>query len=399
MSRSNDNSVFTDLRVIELGTSMVTGPFCGQMLADLGANVIKIEGKSGDMIRTTHPIKGDMSANFMQFNRNKRSVVIDLKADEGKEIAMSLIKGADVLIENFRPGVADRLGFGYEEVKKTNPRLVYTSINGFGSDGPYSHLPAYDQVVQGIAGYMPVQGSHENPEPVKTAIVDKVTSLSAFAAILAALYDRTASGTGQRIEVPMLDAFAAIMLPEIMGTVTFVDGPTAPLITGSIYRTLKTADGHLVGLIAQDSQFKAICRALGCDELVEEERFATAAQRFQLMDEIYDELEKRSSKKKTAELLEKLWADGEVAIAPVNSFEQFLNDPQVQHNGTVQKVRDQKYGEFLQLGRFAKFEKWPTPGYSAAPGLGQHTTEVMQEAGYEKEKIAEWAASDIIRQS
>jgi crotonobetainyl-CoA:carnitine CoA-transferase CaiB-like acyl-CoA transferase len=368
------------LKVIELGTSMVSGPFCGQLLGDLGADVVKIENAQGDPMRVLPPLHQRLSGQFLQFNRNKRSVVLDFKQAPDREAALRLISQTDVVIENFRPGVTKRLGLDYETVKASNERLIYVSINGFGSDGPYAKLPAYDQVIQGITGFMPFQGSEEQPSAIRSVVVDKITALSAATAILAAVVHRERGGRGQRVEVKMLDAFAAFILPEYLAAHTFPEQPPGNYPPAGIYKTLRTQDGHLVGLIAQDSQFAGICRALGREELLSDERFTTTVKRYAAMDQLLAELEQVTLLKSTRELLEILWAQAEVAIAPVNSLSGFLNDPQVLHNRTSFCSIDPELGSIRQLGPFATFGATPLNSFKRAPHLGEHTDQVLQEA-------------------
>lgn len=369
------------LKILELGTSMVSGPLCGQILGDLGGDVIKVEGRHGDMMRTVPPIHDGMSGQFLQFNRNKRSIVLDFKDPADREVVMELIRQADVLVENFRPGVTKRLGLDYEAVRAENERLVYVSVNGFGATGPYAALPAYDQVIQGIAGFMNFQGTDEEPAAIKSVMVDKITALSAATAALGALVHRERGGSGQHVEVRMLDAFAAIMLPELLASRTFADQPAGRLPSKSIYRTMRTLDGHVVGLIVQDSQFQGICRALGCDELLQDERFATAPGRFVAMEEILTILETKTSTMTTRDLLDLLWKDSEIAIGPVNDLDAFLHDPQVKFNETVVESDDPELGRIRQLGPFASFESTPLEARGRAPRLGEHSGQIRADLG------------------
>lgn len=369
----------TGLKVVELGTSMVSGPFCGQILGDLGADVIKIEGRAGDMMRMVPPFHQNMSGQFLQFNRNKRSIALDLKNPEDREAALGIIAASDVLIENFRPGVTERLGLDYHRVRQVNDRLIYVSVNGFGADGPYASLPAYDQVIQGMAGFMPLQGSIKDPQAIRSVVVDKVTALSAATATLAALVHRERGGVGQHVEVRMLDAFAALMLPEFMAAHTFADQPVGRYPSTAIYKTLRTSDGNVVGLIAQDSQFKAICRALDCTHLIDDPRYAAAASRFAVMDEILAILETKTIKMTTRALLDLLWKDSDVAIGPVNSLGSFLDDPQVKHNGTVFEQADPELGSVRNIGPFASFSATPIQSFRRAPKLDEHGDQIRAE--------------------
>lgn len=385
------------VRVLELATSMVSGPLCGQQLGDLGADVIKLEGPGGDVMRQVHPIKGEFSAQFLQFNRNKRSIAVDLKQAEGREIALELVRRADVLIENFRPGVTERLGLDYERMKSINPNLVYASINGFGADGPYARIPAYDQVIQGLVGFMPLQGSADRPEAIRSVVVDKVTALSAVSAILAALFQRQRGGAGQYLEIRMFDAFAAFILPEFLAGYTFAEDPPGILPSAAIYRSLRTADGHLVGLIVQDAQFAGICRALGRPELITDERFSTPPKRFAAMDVLLEALEAETRHRTTAELLALLWADAEVAIAPVNTIEKFLADAQALHNGTVFTMNDAEAGPLRQLGPSAAFENSTVERFTRAPKLGEHTDAILADLEFDAPQVAALRERGIIR--
>lgn len=369
------------LTVVELGTSMVTGPFCGQILGDLGADVIKIESASGDMMRMVPPIHNGTSGVFQQFNRNKRSIVLDLKDGGDREVALKIIQTADVLIENFRPGVTSRLGFDYQTVKELNDQIIYISINGFGADGPYAKLPAYDQVIQGMTGFMVQQGSIDDPQAIRSVIADKITGHSAATAALAALLHRQRGGTGQHVEVRMLDAYSSVMLPEFVGLHAFPGQSRAQGPSKAIYRSLRTQDGHVVGLIAQDYQFKAICRALDCNDLLENPRYATPAGRFSAMDEILDALERETSKMTTKQLLDLLWQDSNVAIGPVHSLESFLKDPQVEFNRTVFTDEHSELGPVRYIGPFAAFSETPISSFNCAPKLGEHSEEIRSEVG------------------
>jgi crotonobetainyl-CoA:carnitine CoA-transferase CaiB-like acyl-CoA transferase len=392
-TRSGPCSAIT---VLELGTSMVSGPMCGQILGDLGADVIKLESLTGELMRGVPPIRGEFSGQFLQFNRNKRSLAVDLKSPQGVEIAAAAIARTDVLIENFRPGVATRLGLDYAQLSAANPRLIYASINGFGREGPYAKLPAYDQVIQGIAGFMPIQGGGD-PAAVRSVIVDKVTALSAAASILAALLERSTTGLGRHVEVKMLDVFAAFIMPEFLAAHTFVAGPPQPLPPSSIYRTLRTADGHVVGLIAQDSQFVGICRALGRPELITDARFSTAAQRFRQMDELLAALEEATCRMSTQELLKMLWANGEIAIGPVNSLDDFLKDPQVLHNRTVFTLDDPECGPIRMLSPLVTCGQPPVDEFVRAPKVGEHTEVILGELGFSGASIEGLRAGGAVK--
>src|SRR5262245_8099073 len=229
------------VRVIDFST-VVSGPLCTQILGDLGADVIKIETERGDATRMMGlPFRAGLTALFSQVNRNKRSCVLDLKKAEGQDVARRLVRGADVLVENFRPGVMERLNLGYDALAQVNPRLIYVAITGFGSEGPYADQPAYDMVIQALAGFAPIQGDDE-PRLIRNIVADKATGLTAAYAVMAALFQRERGGHGQRVDVPMLDAFAAFILPDLIGAETFPPKEEIPLPVrpAELYRAWKT---------------------------------------------------------------------------------------------------------------------------------------------------------------
>jgi crotonobetainyl-CoA:carnitine CoA-transferase CaiB-like acyl-CoA transferase len=384
------------IKVLDLAT-MVSGPMCGRILGDLGADVIKLEGAGGDMIRTMPPHYRGMSAYFSQYNRNKRSIVVDLKSAEGQAIAQQIVAQADVLIENFRPGVASRLGLDYEPLKQRNPRLIYVSVNGFGDDGPYADLPAYDPVIQGLVGFMHVQGRGSVPVPIRNPVVDKVAAMSAALAILAALNHRHArGGVGQRINVRMLDAWAAFILPEQMNNHTFQspDAPKSP--ARDVFRIFETSDGHVVGLVLQDSQFRGVCAALGRHDLESDPRFADPAARVFNIDHLHAELCGDVARMTTEEFLSAS-RQHDVPFAPANDIEAFFEDPQVKHNGTYVDVEDPEFGSMRHLSFMAAFGAAPAGFHRRAPKLGEHTDEVLSEFGYSKDAIGAFRSAGLVR--
>lgn len=385
----------TGIRVLDLST-MVSGPFCGQLLGDLGADVVKLEPLHGDILRTMRPAVQGASAIFTHVNRNKRSIAVDLKAPRGLALARKLADGVDVLIENFRPGVAARLGLGYEQLRDTNPGLVYLSVNGFGETGPYADQPAYDLVIQGLLGFMPVQGRGGSPVAVKCAIADKVASLSAALAVLAALRARdTGGGGGQMVNVRMLDAFAAFMLPDLMANHTFLETGAEPLPTPDVYQGMATADGHVIGLIMLDHQFAGICTGLGRGDLRGDPRFADASLRIRNIEALHDELRDDAGRLTTAAFMAMARANG-LPFAPVNDIDGFLADPQVAHNDAVVEVEDPNLGRMRQLGFFAAFAGTPLTGRRRAPLRGEHTDEILRESGYDEAEIGALRRAAVI---
>ena len=345
------------------------------------------------------PFRGGQTAIFSQFNRNKRSIVVDLKQPEGLEVAQRLAKNADLVIENFRPGVSDRLGIGYEQLAAENPGLVYVAISGFGPEGPYAALPAYDTVIQGLTGFMQIQGTAENPQLVRGIVADKTSGLTAAYAAMAALYARERNGgRGQRIDIPMLDAYAAFALPDSLGYEAFVPveepGPGA-LRMQDAHRTWKTKDGYVVMLIIEDSQFQGICRALDRDDLIDDPRAASLTSRIAHARELFGLLETEIAKWSTDELVARARRFG-APLAPANGIKEFIADPQTQANQTIFEVEHEQAGTLRQIRNPARFSQTPTSMRRTPPGIGQHTDEVLQELGFDPDAIQALREADAV---
>lgn len=387
------------IRVVDF-SSVVSGPFCTQILGDLGADVIKLESMSGETSRRLGPpFRDGQSATYLQFNRNKRSLALDLKSKAGVEIARRLLRDADVMLENYRPGVADRLGIGYESLRGDNPGLVYVAISGFGPDGPYADHPAYDTVIQGLSGYMSVQGDEGDPKLVRSIAADKTSGLTAAYATMAALFARERNGgSGQRVDVPMLDAYAAFMLADCLGGDVFVprDEAEFPLSPAALHRTWQTADGHVVMMIIEDSQFQGICRAVDREDLIDDPRSANIIARIQNAEELFGILEDEIRKWPTVELVERARRFG-APLAPANTIQQFLDDPQVAANRTVFEVdTGRDVGTLRMLRNPVRFEQTPTSVRAFAPKLGEDSDQVLSDLGYSADDIAELRRSQAI---
>ncbi len=369
----------TGLRVVDFST-VVSGPLCAQILGDMGADVVKVESPGGDFSRHVPPLRDGLAGFFAAFNRNKRSIGVDLKSGEGRDLARRLCRDADVVVENFRPGVADRLGIGYADLSAENPRLVYVSINGFGPDGPYASHPAYDLVIQGLVGVMPIQGGDGPPVLMKSLVADKCAALTAANATLGALLHRERSGRGQRVDVPMLDAFAAYVLPDLMVDRVFeppIESPTAGI---DIYRTWPTRDGHVTGIIIQDSQFEGFCHAIDRPELAGDERFTPLINRLMHVHELFELCEAELARWDTAEFIERARRFG-APFAPAQDVEAFLEDPQVVRNATHFQSDDPHGGSTRFLRHPARYAESPASLRRHPPRLGEHTDEILAEAG------------------
>ncbi len=387
------------IRVIDFST-VVSGPLCSQILGDLGADVIKVEAPRGDSSRMMgFPFRGGLSTLFTQFNRNKRALSINLKLPAGIEVARRLARSADVVLENYRPGVADRLGIGYDALSAENAGLVYVAISGFGPTGPYADLPAYDTVIQGLSGFMQVQGDEHDPKLVRGIAADKTTGITAAYATLAALLGRERNGgQGQRVEIPMLDAYAAFALPDVLGPEVFLpveEVPPGMPTAADIHRTWKTADGHVVMMIIEDDQFRGICRAVGRDDLIDDPRCANLMTRLAHAKDLFAILGTEIEKWPTAELLERARRFG-APVAPANGIQEFLSDPQVKVNRTIFEVEDERAGRMRQLRNPVRFAETPANLRRLPPRLGQHTDEVLGEAGYSDDEIRALRGADAV---
>jgi len=382
------------IRVLDFST-VISGPICTQALGDLGADVVKVEPPTGDPCRHSGaPFREPGFSGFLsQFNRNKRSIVLDLAQQEGRAVAGRLAERADVLVENFRPGVAQRLGLGWEPLSAHNPRLVYVSINGFGPDGPYAALPAYDHVIQALGGMMPTQGGDGPPRLVLSSVADKSSGLIALSGILAALLARERDGRGQHVQVPMLDAFASFNLPDAMMSRSYPELTSDAPGAGDVFRTFETADGHVVGIVLQDSQFQGLCEALGLDALARDERFSSMASRFVHYREFAELLEVELRKWPTRELIDRAREHG-APFAPAYDVEDFLADPQVAHNETAPEVEDSRFGAVTRYLRHpVRYGRTPATLRRHAPRMGEHTEEILTEIGLDAAEI------DVLRRS
>lgn len=378
---------------------MISGPICTQALGDLGADVVKVEPPTGDPCRYSGaPFREPGFSGFLsQFNRNKRSIVLDLAQETGRTVAGRLAERADVLVENFRPGVAERLGIGWESLSARNPRLVYVSINGFGPDGPYAALPAYDHVIQALGGMMPTQGGDGMPRLVLSSVADKSSGLTALSGILAALLARERDGQGQYVQVPMLDAFAAFNLPDAMMSRSYPELTTDAPGAGDVFRTFETADGHVVGIVLQDSQFEGLCQALGLDTIARDERFSSMAARFVHYREFAELLEVELRKWPTQEFIDTAREHG-VPFAPAYDMDDFLGDPQVAHNNTATEVEDPRFGSTTRYLRHpVRYGRTPATLRHHAPRMGEHTDEILAELGLDTQETERLRREGAVR--
>lgn len=376
------------IRVLDLST-IVSGPLCAQILGDLGADVVKIEAPGGDTARYLG-VEGPpgMAGVFVQFNRNKRSVAIDLKRDAGRDAFLELASKVDLVVENFRPGVSDRLGIGFEASRARNPGLIWVAISGFGPTGPYASQPAYDMVIQGMSGFAKILGDDENPKLISNLVADKTSGMTACYSVLAALYAREKNGgRGQRIDVPMLDAFSAFVLRDSYASQTWGDPPRSRQLEAGIYRAWKTADGHVALLVIEDKQFQGLCRALNREDLAEDTRYADVVGRMSNAAELFQVLETELGKWTTADLVARAHRFG-VPLGAINDIAAFLADPQVQASEIAFQLDDPEGGQMTLFASPPRYELTPSSVRRAPPRLGAHTEEVLRDAGLSEEAIA-----------
>ena len=390
------------IKVLDL-SAVISGPFCCQILADQGAEVIKVEPHGiGDLTRIGAYRVGSISAMFSTSNRGKKSVALDLGHRDGVALLKRLAADADVVVQNFRPGAVERMGIGAADMHAVNPRLIYVSISGFGPDGPYSNWRVYDPIVQCISGVVSTQVSQEYPVPdlVRTLICDKATATAAAQAITAALFARErGQASGQHLVIPMLDAALYWLWPDTFNghTLTGPDAVPGPMLY-QVYRVQPTADGSLVYFAASDSEFGGLCRALGHPEWVKDPRFDTPQKRqtmgnFEALGELLDDAFRAGT---TAHLMERLRAE-QVPAAHVNDLDAVFHDPQVLHNEVVHSWEHPTAGPMRHARPPVRFSHTVHETVWAVDELGQSTEAVLRAYGLDDDELAALRASGVVR--
>jgi CoA:oxalate CoA-transferase len=365
-------------------TQFLAGPFCTQILADLDADVIKVESTAGDMTRRVEPhFAGQNSAYFWSLNRGKRSVVLDLKHPHGRALALELARAADIVVENFRPGVMERLGLGYDELSAANPGLVYCAISGFGQTGPLREHPAYDAVVQAMAGTMSINGEPGRPPVIiGPPVGDIAAAMYGAIASLAALQKRADTGKGQYIDVAMLDSQLTLLSYHaayylLSGVVPVAQGRRHVSIP--TYRSFVCADGADVFVTANtERMWQALCRVLGLEELTSDERFVTNADRLLNKEELWKILEEGFSTRPAEAWVTALTNAG-VPAARINTVDRALAEPQVAARKMVVSAADSAGNEVGVIGNPIKLAGVASQQRPRVPELGEHTAEVLAE--------------------
>ena len=385
-------SALSGVKVLDL-SRVLAGPWCGQTLADLGADVIKVESFDGDDTRGMGPpYIGEISAYFSCANRNKRSICIDLHKPESREVIHALVKQADVLIENFRTGTAERLGVGYETLSAVNPRLVYCSVSGYGRTGPEAMRAGYDYAVQAEGGLMAITGARDGaPNKVAVAVVDLATGQNAVIAILAALLQRQSSGRGQQVAVSLFDT-QLTWLANIGAGVLFTgeDAPRYGNEHASIvpYQDFAASDQHFVLTVANEKLWHALCEAVGHPEWIRDPHFENNTQRVLHRDRVTANLQAIFSTQPVAHWLQVFGQRG-IPCAPINSVKQALNSPLALANGNVIHIDG-----IPLVASPLKLADSPVRYHQAPPQLGQHSQAIMQEAGMD---YAHYAALGVVK--
>ena len=373
----------TGIKVLDF-TRLFAGPFCTMLLGDLGADVAKVEGPEGDPIRHQGPpFYRDHSFSFLAANRNKRSIAIDMKSPEGRALARQLALAADIIVENFRPGVMKRLGLDYESLAVERPGLIYVSMSGFGGDGPFSEVGAFDLTIQAEGGYMSLTGERSG-EPIKlgTSAFDLVCGQYAMGAVMTALFDRTKTGKGQLIETSLFEAEITFLVDAGMQYLTTGvskgkwGSEHAQLVP---YKAFEASDGWVVIGAGVQNLFERLLEFLGRTDLLADARFAKLSGRVTNRDALYEILDREIRRFTVADLVRRL-ADAQVPCSPINNMEQVFSHPQALHRGMVQKVEHAAYGPLSVIGPAVKYSGFDVASeWQAPPLLGEHTEAVSKD--------------------
>ena len=382
------------ITVIDL-TSVISGPLATQTLADQGADVIKVEAPRGDHARHVATRRGGFSASFLNNNRNKRSIVLDLKHPDGLAALRRLAGNADALVQNFRPGVAERIGVGEAAIREVSPEIVYVSIAGFGFEGPYANKPVFDPLVQAVSGLTTVQAGADESRPrlVRTILPDKLTGIQASQAVTAALLARERTGRGQHVRLSMLDTVVSFLWSSDMGGHTFVGAESAQERAQSwIDLIYETRDGYITVAVNQDKEWERFAHAAERPDILDDERFRTAEGREVFKNERLELIQSVLRDRTTDDWIARL-ESRDVPCAPVLTRREMIRHPQVDANGIIVEVDHPEAGRLRQTRTPARFSVTAPEHRRGAPVLGGHTREILSEHGFDREEIAALEAS------
>jgi len=385
-------------RILDL-TTVISGPFATMLLGDQGADVIKVESVSSpDHARGAGYGASQFTATFLNNNRNKRGVTLDLKSNEGKDALLKLAKTADVFIQNFRPGVVERLGVGEKDVRAVNPEIIYVSISGFGEEGPLSHKPVYDPIIQAISSLATIQGGSDEARPrlVRTILPDKLTGMTTAQAISSALVAKERTGKGQHVRVSMIDAVVAFLWSSDMGGQTFVGKEVSTQRAATFIDLIYETKSSYISVSAMaNGQWHALCKAVNHPEWLEDERFTTPALRDRNADARLN-MTQEALLEKTAEEWLEILDDAGVPCAPVLTRKEMINHPQIEANQLIIEAEHPVAGNIRQTRPAARFSVTSPEIRMGAPLHGEHNAEIFAEIGITPEQQAQLRARGVI---
>jgi crotonobetainyl-CoA:carnitine CoA-transferase CaiB-like acyl-CoA transferase len=371
------------VRVVDL-TSYIAGSYAAMMLADLDADVIKVEGLEGDSFREL--------PGFYGWNRGKRSIAVNLKEPDGRAVVHRLARASDVAMENMRPGVADRLGVGYEALRAINPRIVYSSVTAFGSDGPYKDRPGFDPLLQAMGGVMTTQGFGGPPQYMRIAVTDYYTAALACQAILAALFVRERTGRGQHVETSLLQGVLALQ----SGSVLDYAGRETTYRDTATYRLYRAGDGEWLFLaVGNQSFWQKLCVAIGRPDMADDPRFGSWLSRRDHGDALTGLLEATFASRPRAEWL-RILAEHDIPAAGTQTLQEFMRDPAVVHHGMIVQYDHPERGPLSLMGQPLRFSETQAPDAGPPPTIGQHADEILHEAGYSDADIADLRRRSVV---
>lgn len=386
------------IRIVDF-TTMIAGPYATMILADQGADVIKIEAPiRSDHVRRAGDGQRHFSTAFLNNNRNKRSLSVDVKVEAGRELMLKLTKDADVFVQNFRPGVMSRLGIDEPQLRTVNPGLIYGSMSGWGESGPYAHKPVYDPIIQALSGLASVQAGSDQARPrlIRTILPDKLTGITAAQAVTAALVARGRTGQGQHVRLSMLDAVVAFMWSSDMGGQTFVGKEVSSARAATFIDLIyETKSDYISVSVVSDEHWRGLCAAVGHPEWLEDDRFKTAAGRDRYANERLELTQEALLEKNADEWLEILDSAG-VPCAPVLKRHEMIHHPQVEASGIVVETEHPHVGRLRQARNAARFEATPTEMRLGAPHHGEHTRAIMSDLGFSNAEIDGLIADGVI---